>query len=440
MAQRDDLPHSADAERLVLGSLLAGYVSPQRVLSVISPDDMFQQTHQRILSVISDLSDSGQPVDRVTVFEQLRSRNWDKACGGLTYLASLSTEGVPVQLDSWLRVIRNKSALRRAITLCDRVAAECSSDGYDPARLLSRASDELRKIADSAAPAGSLLCAERIIESSGGMDRFLRPYCDDDGVQVPWPPLATIIGALRPGQLIVVGARPSVGKTSLLAQICAHAALDARKRVAFFSLEMPARDVLLRACCSHARIDVHRLRAGASTTAERETLLRTVSAISEHMLISDHAAMTIEQMRAACASAAARDGLDLIALDYLQLMEASADRRADNRTQEISRISRGLKLLAMELRVPVVAAAQLNRAPESERRKPMLSDLRDSGSIEQDADVVIMLHRASESDYAAVQDIELYVRKHRSGPTGKISMHFHPRYTRFDVPQDTSRE
>jgi replicative DNA helicase len=423
------LPCSPDAERLILGSLLAGYIDPGQVLAVLAPDDLHLEANRRILTVIAELAARGETVNRVSVYEALRGRGWHEQCGGLGYLADLQGDSLAVNLDSYLRKVRDLAVLRKTILACEQLARECYAAAEAPADLLGRAERLLRDLADRAAPDGKLRTVEQIIEAAGGLDRLVRPDLFDPGIPTPWPALNKLIGGLRRGQLIVVGARPSVGKTAFLSQTAAHA-VGRGLHAAFFSFEMSASELLLRTACAVAGIDGHKVRLGRATQSEREALILALHSLAGGLRIHDEPPATVSAVRAACRRAKADGRLDLVCLDYLQLMEAPGKR--ENRVQEITEISRGLKLLAAELELPLLVAAQLNRLPETERRKPVLSDLRDSGSIEQDADVVIMLHRSLEPGKG--HEAEIYVRKHRNGPVGAVILRFNAPACRFEEP------
>lgn len=419
------LPASLEAERIVLGSLMSEYVDPHYVLAAISPDDMHLESHRRILTAIAELAEKGEPITRVNVYEQLRTHKWHDACGGLTYLAYLEGDSLPINLDSYLRRIADTSVLRKTISACTKLIQECYAASDSSAHLLQRAQRTLNALSDRAATNGSLQTIDDIVAASGGLDYIVAPDLHAPPIPSPWESLNHLITGWRPGQLIIVGARPSIGKTAFLSQACAHA-VTLGKSAALFSLEMSGPELLVRIACAHAGVDGHRLRSGSALPVEREALVRSLSSLSL-MRICDAPHASIASLRSSCRRTQSSHPLDLIAVDYVQLMEPSS--RKENRVQEITEISRGLKLLARELNVPIIAAAQLNRAPESERRKPTLADLRDSGSLEQDADVVIMLHRSHDPPHN--DETEVYVRKQRNGPTGKVVLRFESRYARF---------
>ena len=423
------LPASLEAEKLILGSLLAGHVDPEHVLAVVAAEDFHLEAHRRIVAVIAELAARGEPVNRVTVYEALRGRGWQEQCGGLGYLADLQGDSLAINLDSYLRRVRDTAILRKTILACEKLANDCYAATEAPAELLGRAERLLRELAGQAAPAGKLRTVEQIIEAAGGFDRLVRPDLFDPGIPTPWPSLNKLIGGLRRGQLIVVGARPSTGKSAFLAQIAAHA-VKRGQHVTVFSFEMGGAEILLRTLCEEARVDGHKLRHGRLMQGEREAIVRAVDSLSGGLRICDQPPATVAAIRTACRKAKAEGRLGLVCIDYLQLLEVPG--RRENRVQEIAEISRGLKLLAAELELPVLVAAQLNRLPETERRRPVLSDLRDSGSIEQDADVVIMLHRVLEPGRES--EAEVYVRKQRNGPIGAVMLRFYGPSFRFEEP------
>ena len=423
------LPACLEAEKLVLGSLLAGHLEPAHAAAVVAPEDFSLEGHRRLMTVMADLAGRGEPINRVTVFEALRARGWHEAVGGLGYLVDLEGDGLRTNLDSYLRRIRDAAVLRKAAIAAQKLADECLTAADPPAELLGRAERLLRELADRAAPDGKLRTVEQIIEAAGGFDRLVRPDLFDPGIPTPWPALNKLIGGLRRGQLIVIGARPSTGKSAFLAQIAAHA-VKRGQHVAVFSFEMGGAEILLRTLCEEAGVDGHKLRHGRLMQGEREAIVRAVDSLSGGLRICDQPPATVAAIRTACRQAKAEGRLDLVCIDYLQLLEVPG--RRENRVQEITEISRGLKLLAGELELPALVAAQLNRLPETERRRPVLSDLRDSGSIEQDADVVIMLHRVLEPGRES--EAEVYVRKQRNGPIGAVMLRFHGPSFRFEEP------
>jgi len=423
------LPCSPEAERLILGSLLAGHLDPAQALAVVAAEDFHLEAHRKIVAVIAELAARGGAINRVTVYNELRARNWHESCGGLSYLAELQGDGLAVNLDSYLRLIRDKAVLRKTIVACEKLAQECYLASEAPAELLGKAEKLLRELADRAAPDGKLRGVAEIVEAAGGVDRFLRPDLEE-GILTPWPALNRLIGSLRACQFVVVGARPGTGKTAFLAQIATQAALKGRY-VALFSFEMSDAELLRRTLCCVAGVDQHKLRLNRCMLSEREGLVRALNTLNNTELkICYDLPPTVSAVRSVCRRRRAEGRLDLVLVDYLQLLKVPGGR--ENRNQEISEISRDLKLLAVELQVPVVVAAQLNRLPETENRRPVLSDLRDSGAIEQDADIVIMLHRPT--DPLKSGEAEVLVRKHRNGPVGAVILRFHAPTCRFEEP------
>ncbi len=425
------LPAALDAERLILGSLLVSRISPGEV--PLTPDDFSIEKHRQIFTTAGEVHARGEAVNRLTVADDLQRRGRLEACDGLAYLVDLEDESVQVNLDSYVRLVHNKSILRRAAVAGQSLMDECLRAHDAPAELLARAQRMLQDLSDGARPAGSLRSLGEFVEGyPDGLNGLLQPERSTPLVTTPWPSVNRLVTGFRPGQLIIVAGRPSVGKTAFAGQVAERAAC-AGSGAAFFSLETSTEEIFLRLACSRANVDAHQLRRGELSTDERGRLQAAAAALAELPLyVDDATGCNVASIHAGLRRRGAKNSIRLVLVDYLQLMEAPG--RRENRTQEVSAITRGLKLIAREFDVPVVALSQLNRSPETEKRRPSLSDLRDSGSIEQDADVVIMLHQPEAKDGAPAQDAEILVRKQRGGPRGKVALRFKPWLVRFEEP------
>ena len=436
------VPHSLEAERAILGSVLLDNGSLNLVLEAIGKDDFFSDSHRQILEKMIGLSEKSRTIDLVTLAEELSKEGILEKTGGAAYLASL-TDGVPIgataALNEYVRIVKEKSMIRRLINASNNVITRCLEATDDPETLIDLAQSQVFEIAEQKVQSGFFGVKDIVKSSFGTIDVLFDRGQRVTGIETGFVDLDNMTSGLQQGELIIIAARPSLGKTALALNIAAHAAVQNRKVVGLFSLEMSKESLLLRLLCSEARIDSHKLRTGFSSREDWNKMTRALGRLAEAPLyIEDTPALSIMQIRAKARRLKAEKGLDLMLVDYLQLVTGHT--RFENRTQEVSFISRGLKSIAKELRVPVVALSQLSRAPEERPgHRPQLSDLRESGSIEQDADVVMFIFRedayrhATEGDGAEPEGkTELIIGKQRNGPTGHIPLVFLKPYTRFE--------
>ena len=422
------LPSNVEAEKLVLGSILKDEAINLPGVAHLTPADFSIEAHRRIYSVILHLYNAGSAVDRVTVANELNRRKQLESVG-IANLVSLD-DGLPqiYNLDSYARMV-SETALRRrfAVTANAAIEAVCSSDG--DAATVTREIARLSELATGDGHGEPLLQGiSQIVESHGGMNSFFNAGNTGKTVTVPFAALqAVLAGGFRPGQLITVGARPGVGKSALAVQLAIHAA-EHGSPTAFYSLEMSSLELLHRAVSARAEVPLQSIRRNRTSSNDRRALSKAIAGLSSLPLwISDRTGATPAAILNSVRQRKAKCGLDLVIVDYLQLLSGGG--RHERRVEEIGYISRALKLMARDQGVAVVAAAQLNRASASDSRKPMLHDLRDSGSIEQDSDVVFLLHHnATENTH------ELIVAKHRNGPRGTIPLWFNEKHVRFEEP------
>ena len=432
-------PHNLEAERALLGSVLldngALYVS----LELVSKDDFFSDSHRLIFEKMLELSQKSRTIDLVTLSEELSREGLLEKVGGAAYVAAL-TDGVPIGVSStvteFARIIKEKALVRRLIHASNNVIARCLEGADDPETLIDLAQSQVFDIAEQKTQSGFMDVFQIVKSSFGTIDVLFDRGHRITGVETGFEELDNMTSGLQPSELIVIAARPSLGKTALALNIAAHVAIQDRKKVGVFSLEMSKESVALRLLCSEARIDSHRLRSGFTTREDWSKMTQALGRLAEAPLfIEDTPALSILQIRAKARRLKAEKGLDLVIVDYLQLVTGQT--RSENRTQEVSFISRGLKSIAKELRVPVLALSQLSRAPEQRPgQKPQLSDLRESGSIEQDADVVIFIFRerraAEEAEDEAGAETKLIIGKQRNGPTGEVPIVFLKPFVRFE--------
>jgi len=431
------LPSNVDAERFVLGSILLDDSQFIQVAGTLEPDDFSLEKHRRIFQRMIDLNARAERIDRVTVANELLRFSELESCDGLSYLVSLD-DGLPriFNLDSYVRIVKDKAILRKIIFTSQHLMNRCLLGEEDPEQILAGAEESLLKLGDSRLKTG-LVSPEQVIQDyQGGINAFLDPSKRIKGISTGFAKLDEMTGGLHGGELIILAARPSMGKTAMALNIAQHAASRLGQTVAIFSLEMSNESLLTRMLCASARVDSQRFRAGYLNADERKRLQAAASQLVEAPLfIDDTAGSHLMDMHAKLRRLGQQRKLGLVIVDYLQLMSGRG--RFENRNQEISTLSRGLKLLAKELNVPMLVLSQLSRAPETRQgdHRPQLSDLRESGSIEQDADLVLFIFR--EEVYKRDREdlhgmAELLVSKQRNGPTGKVDLVFLHSLTKFE--------
>ncbi len=433
-------PHSSEAEEAILGSLL---IDPDAIFEVASflKAEAFYRVHNRwIYDAIITLSEKREPIDFITLTEELRRREQLEEVGGEAYLIGLLNV-VPTSINAraYAQVVEAAAIRRKLISAAGTIANLAYNEAEDISVVIDRSEQTLFGVSE-----------ERTTRDLVPVKQIARTYLErveelnrrgDDVIGVPtgFKDLDRILGGLNRSDLIIVAARPGMGKTSLQNAMALTAARRYNKRVALFNLEMSGEQLVQRMISAETRIDSQRLRRGNLAEQEWPIFMQAIGRLSEtHIFIDDTPSITPMQLRTKCRRLYAEQGIDLIMIDYLQLM--NAEYRTNNRVQEISDISRGLKGLARELDVPVVAAAQLSRAVESRQdKRPMLSDLRDSGSIEQDADVVMFIYRDEyyNEDTERPNIAEINIAKHRNGPTGSIDLFWHGKLATFRNLQRT---
>ncbi len=433
------LPVNIDAERFVLGSILLDDSLFIQVAGTLQADDFAIEKHRRIFLRMSELQDRGERIDRVTVYNELLKHNEAEACDGLSYLISLD-DGLPriANIDAYVRIVRDKSMLRRIIFASQKLIDRCMMAGEDASEVLAGAEESLLRLGDDRIRATLVNTAQIIEGYEGGINALLDPSKRIHGASTGFIKLDEMTGGLHGGELFILAARPSMGKTALALNIAQHIATSKDpKTVAVFSLEMSKESLLTRMLCAAARVDGQKFRAGFLNQDERRKLASAAHTLSAAPLfIDDTSGANLMDVHAKLRRLKAEHGLGLVVIDYLQLM--STPGRSENRNQEISKLSRGMKLLAKELDVPMMVLSQLSRAPEMRQEgdhRPQLSDLRDSGAIEQDADLVGFIFRP-EVYKPERQDLrglaELIVAKQRNGPTGVVKLVFLKHCTRFE--------
>ena len=429
------LPHNLEAERAVLGAILLDAEAIHRAVEFIKDTDFFRDAHRRIFAKMLDLAERSQAIDFITIKDELgRSGDLDQV-GGPAYIASL-VDGLPrgVNVADYARIVKEKSSLRSLIQSANRVLASAYQTEDDAGTIIDEAEREIFAIAEGAIHQGFVSMRDLANASFAVVEQAHSRKQLVTGVPTGFIELDEMLAGLQPSDLIIVAARPSMGKTSLVLNIAQHVGTKTTMTVGFFSLEMSKEQLFLRMLTSEAGIDAHRLRTGFLGERDFPKLTHAMEVLgSARIFIDDSASIGVLEMRAKARRLKAEHGLDLIIIDYIQLMQGRG--RFENRVTEVASISRGLKGLAKELGVPVVVLSQLSRAPEQRpNKRPQLSDLRESGALEQDADVVIMIFR--EDMYEATEEnqgvAELIIAKQRNGPTGTARLAFIREYTRFE--------
>ncbi len=435
IAFQKGLPANLEAERLALGAVLVDPECFPMVAGELTAEDFSLEAHRRIYQRMNDLAERGDRIDRVLVANELMRHSELESAGGLSYLMSLD-EGLPQALNvfGYVNIVKEKSTLRKVIFTAQSVMDKAFL-GVDQAdQILAEAEDSFLNI--GTAKAKNTLSTPREIIDEIGLDSFLDPSSRIKGVSTGFMKLDEMTGGFREGELIILAARPAMGKTAFALNIASHVCSPrVNKPVAVFSLEMSKESLLTRMICAAGRVDQHRFRTGFLNEDERRQLAQAAEDLAEAPLfLDDSPGVNMMDIHAKLKRVQATSGLGLVIVDYLQLMQARG--KHDSRTQEVSSISRGLKLLSKELRVPIIALSQLSRAPETRPgdHRPQLADLRESGSIEQDADMVCFLFR--EEVYKPDREdlkgrAELIIAKQRNGPIGKVDLAFMHKFTKF---------
>jgi len=434
-------PHSVEAEQSLLGGLLLDNNAWDRIGDLVSEVDFYRDDHRRIFRYIAQLVAQGKPADVVTVFESAEKNGEAEALGGLAYLGEIANN-TPSAANSrgYAQIVRERSVLRRLLAAGDEIAAAAlNPQGRDVKQLLDEAEAKIFEIAE--AGARSRQGFESIQPVLGRVvDRITELYdsnnpSDVTGLPTGFVDLDQKTSGLHPGDTVVVAGRPSMGKTAFALNIAEHVAIHIGLPVAIFSMEMPAEQLALRFLSSYGRLDQHRVRTGKLNEDEWDRLTHALGPLHEAPIyIDDSGGLTAVDLRARARRLYRQCGkLGLVVIDYLQLM--SAVRQGENRATEISEISRSIKALAKELAVPVIAISQLSRKPEERNdKRPLMSDLRESGAIEQDADLILMMYRDEyyNQDSKDKGIAEVNIGKQRNGPTGTIRLTFLGEYTRFE--------
>jgi replicative DNA helicase len=435
-------PQALDAEMAVLGAMLIEREAQAKALDMLDESAFYKPAHQQIFRIMAHLFSEGAAIDVVTVGEQLKNQRALGDIGGSSYLTDL-TNILPTaaNIEHYARVVKEKSILRQLIGVATRIVSAAYSQQEEVAALLDDAEHSIFSIAQSKAEKGFVPVSDLVHNVIETVESLYQRKAHVTGLATGFTELDTMTAGLQPANLVIIAGRPSMGKTSFAMNIAEHAAIVNKKPVAIFSLEMSREELMMRMLCSQARVDMHKVRRGYLEKKYWNTLTAAASQIAQSPIyIDDSSGLSVLEMRArsrrlAAELAAKGTPLALILVDYMQLMRGMG--KSESRQQEISEISRNLKGLARDLKVPVMALSQLSRKPEEKGRegRPQLSDLRESGAIEQDADLVAFIYR---EEVYRPQEIDLHgkakimIMKQRNGPTGDVDLAFIREYTKFE--------
>lgn len=428
-------PHNSEAEQSVIGAV---FLEPQALITaseIVIADDFYHIAHQKIFQTMLNLSDQGKAIDLVTVTEELSAKKELEDIGGLSYITELAS-AVPTaaNIAHYAKIVEEKAILRRLI----RVASKIADDGYtredEVEVLLAEAEKKMLEVSNRKNAGDFKHVKDVLVQTFDNIEQLQSRDGDVTGIPTGFRDLDKMTAGFQRNDLIIVAARPSVGKTAFALNVAQSVAVKARENVAIFSLEMGADQLVMRMLCAEGNIDAQRLRTGALETEDWSKLTMAMGSLSNSgIYIDDSPGVRMTDIRAKCRRLAKESGLGMILIDYLQLILGSG-KPGENRQQEVSEISRSLKGLARELKVPVIALSQLSRGVEQRQdKRPMMSDLRESGSIEQDADIVAFLYRDDYYDKESESKdiIEIIIAKQRNGPTGTVSLAFRKEYNKF---------
>ena len=439
------LPASPDAERSILGGILLDNYLVNEATQGLLPEHFYLDSHRRIFQRMMDLNETAKPIEIISLSEELARHKELESVGGVAYISSL-TDGVPRRqsIEHYVRLVKDKALLRGLIHAANGMISKALDQEDEAGEILDGAEADIFNLSEARISQDLMKLSEIVRQSfPDGLDSLYEAGRRITGVETHYTELDDKTAGFQPSDLIIIAARPSMGKTAFAINIAENVAVLDQRPVAIFSLEMSKEALLRRMICSQSRVDSHKFRTGFLGKEDLEKIRNGIdSLLQAPMYIDDTPGLSLTEMRAKARRLKRQHGLDMVVVDYLQLMSATAPggKRYENRTQEVSAISRGLKAIAKELRVPVVALSQLSRAPETRGTNdntPKLSDLRESGSIEQDADVVMFIHRPEyyDRDNPDIKgEANLIIGKQRNGPTDTVKLTYINQWTRFENP------
>ena len=436
-------PQNIQAEQSILGGLMLDPAAWDDIADIITSVDFYKPSHQKLYEVITDLNRKNQPIDIITITNSLTSSGELEAIGGADYLIQLLNNTVSAaNISSYAKIVKEKSLLRKIIHTSNQIVEKSYNEEFENVEtFLDQIEGDIFKIGETQQTSGLSSAMDIVKVSLSKIEELYNKKADVTGIASGFTELDKMTSGMHPGELTIIAARPSMGKTAFSLNIASHVVLRQKKTLAYFSLEMEKASLMNRMIASEARISMSDIRTGRISNEQWPKLITTASGISEsHIFIDDTSGISPFEIRARCRRLKARYGLDVIMIDYLQLMDLKL--KVESRERAVAEISKSLKSIAKELKVPVIALAQLNRGVESRAdRRPMLSDLRESGSIEQDADVIMMLYRDDYYDKGDAEkfgNAEVIIGKQRNGATGTVPLRFEPQFNRFKdaEPQD----
>ena len=443
IVEREGLPASVHTEQVILGSMLSDPVAVTDATAKLLADDFSLDSHRRIYQAMLELSELGHAIDFITVMAVLERQKALEAIGGRPYIYSL-TENLPrhLNVERYVQIVKDKSILRQLMQVCELGLNRAADQSENSLDVLGAVETRLMEISENAIKRGFSDIGQIVSESFGSIDQLYEQGREITGLETHYTEFDRMTSGLQKADLMIIAARPSMGKTAWAINIAQNCAVRDQKVVAVFSLEMSKESLLRRMLASEALVNSRKIQTGFLPREDKQKLINALDRLmGSKMFIDDTPGITLTEMRAKVRRLRQQEGaLDLILIDYLQLMTMATGpggKKVENRNQEVSAISRGLKALAKEMGVPVVALSQLSRGSEQRQgdKKPLLSDLRESGSIEQDADVVCFIHREEYYDREN-EDIkgqaEIIIAKQRNGPTGTIKMAYLADFTRFE--------
>jgi replicative DNA helicase len=433
------LPQNLEAERSILGAILLDNNALNATIELLKPEDFFHDHHRRIYQQMITLGETQQAIDLVTLTDQLQRAGELESSGGPAYVAQLM-DGVPhvTNVEHYARIVKEKAMLRGLIHATHAIQQQALEAEEDADAILDRAESSIFQLAEERTRTGLVTLHDVVTESSERISHIYEGGHRITGLSTGYDLLDNLTSGFQGSELLILAARPSMGKTAFALNIAENVAVRANKTVAIFSLEMSKESLLLRLLSADAKIDSHKFRTGHLNQEDKAKIPRSLSHLSQAPLwIDDAGSATVVEMGAKLRRLKRDKGLSLVIVDYLQLVSGRG--KFGNRNEEVSSITRGLKGLAKELKVPVLVLSQLTRAPEREDREPRLADLRESGAIEQDADVVMFIHRPNfykKSDEVSMEErgeTDLIIAKQRNGPTDNIRFVFQGSFTRFEL-------
>lgn len=426
------MPHNIDAEQAVLGSMFLSKYALQKCVENLEPELFYLDAHNKIFTVLRDLLEKGTPIDVTTVTAELDNKKWLKSIGGVSYITELM-DGVAsaANIDEYIKIVNDKAILRRLIEEATNIVTEGYSSSDSLTEVLDNAEAKILNVVKTRKGTEFRTIQDVLFKTQADLEKLAQTKGEITGIASGFYDLDKVTSGFHPNELIIIAARPAMGKTAFALNLATNIAMKDKKTVALFNMEMGAEQLAMRMLSSVGQIDGYKLKSGHLEHNDWKRINEAISRLADtKIFIDDTPGMTISEIKAKCRRlASSTDGLGIVIIDYLTLIQGSS-RYSGNRQQEVSEISRALKTMAMELQIPVIALAQLSRNVEGrEDKRPLLSDLRESGSIEQDADLVAFLYRddyytKQVSENPFVSESEFIIAKHRNGPTTTINLLF----------------